>query len=424
VRYVYTLLIYCLVPFVLVRLLWRARLAPAYKKRWAERFAFAPVPDAVQHGIWLHTVSVGEVIAATPLIRKLCETYPSTPIIVTTMTPTGSERVKENCPDQVFHTYVPYDLPGTVNRFLSKLKPKILILMETELWPNLLHYTHRANTPIMIANGRLSPASSKGYARFGGMGVVKPMMACLSMIAAQSPIDAERFKKIGARDDQVKITGNMKFDLQIPATLQESAENLRQGLGAGRPVWVAASTHEGEEEQVLRAFKRIKRELPDALLILVPRHPERFAKVHQLCKKLDFKVARRSLEDRVKARTDVYLGDTMGELMLFLAASDLAYIGGSLVPTGGHNCLEAAAFSKPIVTGPHYFNFLHITQMLIDAKGVKIVDNRRELATAVLHLLQTPDEAEQLGHNANQVVQMNKGALERHLKLINQLIKT
>ena len=405
---------------VLLRLLWRSRLAPAYKKRWPERFGFFKFSTADQHGIWVHVVSVGEVIAAVPLIQALSKQYPQKKLIVTTMTPTGSERVRSNLPKEIFHVYTPYDIPGAINRFLNKVKPDLLILMETELWPNILHACKKRKIPTLLANARLSAKSTKGYQHFQPL--TKQMLACLSVIAAQAKPDAERFISLGATEAQIKITGNMKFDLQVPASLQESAEILRQKLGSHRPIWVAASTHEGEDEILLRAFKKIRLEFPESLLILVPRHPERFNKVAQLCKKEGFRLARRSTRESCLDNTAIFLGDTMGELRLFFGAADLAFIGGSLIPRGGHNMLEAAAFGLPILTGPHFFNFLEVARLLQEADAIRIVNNENELAEQVILLMKETNLRYLLGERCQQVVKANRGALENHLTIIEKLL--
>ena len=419
-RIFYCFLLYLLVPFVLLRLLWRSRKAPAYKKRWGERFGFFKFPVEFQNGIWIHVVSVGEVIAAAPLVYALLKQYPNLKLTITTMTPTGSERVRTNLPADVFHVYTPYDLPGAVKRFLNKVKPKLLILMETELWPNMLYNCKARNIPCLLANARLSAKSAKGYNYFQPL--TKQMIHCLSIIAAQAQPDAKRFLEIGASEQQINITGNIKFDLQVPASLQESAEMLRQKLGAHRPLWVVASTHDGEDEKILRALKKIKAQIPDSLLILVPRHPERFNKVAQLCKKEGYQVVRRSQNISCNEQTDIFLGDTIGELRLFFGAADLAFIGGSLVPRGGHNMLEAAAFSLPVITGPHLFNFMEVSRLLQEANALITVNNHRELAEQVIKLMRNASLRQKLGERCKKVVESNRGALEKHLAIIKQLL--
>lgn len=419
-RLLYCFLIYCLVPFVLLRLLWRSRKNKAYRHRWKERFGWIKFPKHCRHGIWVHTVSVGEVIAAAPLINAIHKQYPNKQLIVTTMTPTGSERVKALCPDSVFHVYTPYDLPGAVKRFLKKTKPQLLILMETELWPNILHAANKRGIPCLLANARLSEKSRRGYARFQPL--VRNMLSCINVIAVQARPDAKRFLALGAPEQQMQITGSVKFDMHIPDSLYEKAKQLREQLGVNRPVFIAASTHEGEEEQVLSAFRQIKQQQPECLLVLVPRHQERFNKIAQLCESAGYQVVRRSENKPCESTTDIYLGDTMGELRLMLAASDIAFIGGSLIERGGHNMLEAAAFSIPVISGPHVFNFLEITRLLNEAKALVMVENDKMLAQAVCALIKETDKREAYGRNGKSVVEANRGALDKHLQIIANLL--
>ncbi len=419
-RLLYCLFVYCAAPFAVLRLLWRSRKAPAYRQRIGERFACFDLPKEYQGGIWIHTVSVGEVIAAAPLIIALTKRYPDKKFIVTTLTPTGSERVKALLPKTIYHIYAPYDLPCAVKRFLNQLQPKLLILMETELWPNILHYCQARQIPCLLANARLSERSFRGYNRFQPL--AKHMMQALSIIAAQAEPDAERFIKLGANRNNVRITGNVKFDMEIPASLIEAAEVLRQQLGAHRAIFIAASTHEGEDEQILEAFKQIKQAIPQALLMLVPRHLERFNKVAILCEKAGLRVTRRSKDTPCTNETDVFLGDTMGELRLFFGAADVAFIGGSLVPHGGHNMLESAAFNLPVLSGPHVFNFLKVSRLMNEAQALITVHNAKELAERVVTLLQKPELRQQLGQQGKEVVDANRGALEKHLQLVDKLL--
>jgi 3-deoxy-D-manno-octulosonic-acid transferase len=419
-RYIYNLLIYLLLPLTLIRLTWRSRNNPAYKQRWNERFARFDMPKKYQHGIWFHAVSVGEVIASAPLIKALIQKYPEYPMVVTTMTPTGSERVKANLPASVFHVYAPYDFPDVVNRFYNKVKPKCLILMETELWPNILFQAQKRGIPSMLANARLSARSAKGYNRF--QPISGDMVRTLSVIAAQAKHDKQHFIDVGADPKKIQRVGNMKFDLKVPASIKESAETLRQQLGADRPIWIAASTHEGEEEEVLKAFKIIRKRIPNALLILVPRHRERFDKVAHLCEKKGFKLARRSKQQIANNSTDIFLGDTMGELQLFYSVADAAFIGGSFSTTGGHNMLEAAVFSLPVLTGPNVHNFLEISQLLEDAHALIMVKNAEDLADEMIEIFTNSDLKQSLGLNAKSVIEANGGSLQKHLDIIETLL--
>lgn len=418
-RYLYNLLLYLLAPLIILRLVWRGRKSPGYRKRWLERFAYFSF-YSTKPTLWIHAVSVGEVLAAVPLVKLLSQQLPDYQLVVTSTTPTGSERVMANLPSSVFHIYSPYDLSGTVQRFLKKIKPKLLILMETELWPNLLHYCHEAKLPILLLNARLSPRSLKGYARLPSL--VQPMMDELSLIAAQSFEDGERFKRLGAAPEKVMVAGNVKFEIDIPASLRESGEVIRQQFG-NRPTWIAASTHEFEEEMVLEAFRKVREVLPSALLILVPRHPERFEKAKTLIEKMQFTCRKRSqCMSQLPADMEVFLVDTMGELRLFFAASDVAFVGGSLVPHGGHNTLEPAAFSLPVISGPHVFNFAKITELLLEAGGLSLVNTPTELADSVTKLLLDADLRVKVGEAALNVVNSHKGALEKYLALVRKYL--
>ncbi len=418
-RYIYSLFFYLALPIILLRLLWRARKAPAYQQRWAERFGY--LNQAVtKNGIWIHAVSVGETLAAIPLIKALQQKYPALPITVTTTTPTGSERVIAALGTQVMHSYAPYDLPSAVQRFIQQIQPRLLILMETELWPNILHTCAAKKIPVLLTNARLSARSAAGYQRLGKL--MREMLKNISLIAAQYEADAARFIALGMDPTRIKITGNIKFDLEIAADLAAKAQQLRTQWGAQRPVWIAASTHEGEEEIVLNAFAKIRQSLPNALLILVPRHPERFARVQVLCQQRGYNVIARSKQQAAAADTDIFLGDTMGELMLFYAASDCAFVGGSLIERGGHNPLEPAALGLPVFMGPHVFNFAVISEQLRTAQALFSVQNADDLATHVLQLLQDKNERQRVGDNGRRVVAQNRGAVAKQLALIEEYL--
>ena len=419
-RTLYTLLFHLALPLVVVRLLWRARKAPAYSKRIGERFAIG-LPEFQPHGIWIHAVSVGESIAAAPMIRELKMRYPQLPITVTCMTPTGSERIRALFGDSVQHCYLPYDLPWAASRFLQRLQPKLAVVMETELWPNHIHQCARRNIPVALANARLSERSARGYARFARL--TAPMLAELSLIAAQTEAEAARFRHLGAREVCVQVTGSIKFDLSIDPALPELAEALRQQWRAStRPIWIGASTHTGEDEILLAAHRQLLVERPDALLILVPRHPERFRSVYELCCKQGFSTVRRSNEEPPQPHTQVLLGDTMGELLFLFALADVAFVGGSLVPTGGHNLLEPAALGKPVLTGPHLFNFLDIAAQLRDAGALGEIASAPELAVEVAAFWSNPERVERVRAAGYAVLKNNQGALERLLAGLGRLI--
>lgn len=419
-RTLYTLLLYLSLPVIAVRLWLRSRKAPAYAKRIGERFAVT-LPDLKPGGIWLHAVSVGESIAAAPVVKALQQQYPDLPITVTCMTPTGSERIQSLFGDSVQHCYLPYDLPLASKRFLQRLQPRLAIVMETELWPNHINQCARLKIPVVLANGRLSERSARGYARFAKL--VAPMLKQISALAVQSDIEAQRFIELGARAETVKVTGSIKYDQQVAAGLPQQAQALREQWQAmQRPIWIAASTHAGEDALILAAHQQLLGLFPNALLILVPRHPERFESVYTLCIEQGMRVQRRSTKALVTAQHQVLLGDTMGELMFLYALADVALVGGSLIKHGGHNMLEPIALAKPTLTGPHYFNFLEIAEQLLAAGGLQTVADRSELAQAVARLWTSAAHAQSMCCAAQQVLQRNQGALQRLLQIIQAQI--
>lgn len=416
-RALYSLILGVLTPLVLLRLWWRGRVAPGYRQRWGERFGcIAPIAG---QPIWVHAVSVGETVAAAPLIRKLMQAYPGVPLLVTTTTPTGSERLRTLFGDQVEHVYMPYDLPFAVQRFLAHAQPRLALMMETEIWPNLFYYCQQQQIPVVVANARLSERSAKGYARVGRL--TRDTLSRVSLIAAQGEDDARRFVELGAPVAKVQVTGSIKFDIKQSASVKEQAELMRRDVwGTDRSVWVAASTHEGEDEQVLAAFSQVKRRVTDALLVLVPRHPERFDRVAQFAKNAGFKVVRRSDERPCEARTEVFIGDSMGELTMFYVAADVCFMGGSLVPVGGHNILEPAVAAKPVVFGPHMFNFAAISKMFLERGAAAQVADDGELAEVVISWLEDANLRDEIGTRAKQLLDENRGALDRLLAIVGQ----
>lgn len=420
-RTFYTLLFHLGLPLLALRLYLRARKAPAYGRRLGERFAFR-LPAMRKGGIWVHAVSVGESIAAAPMVRALLKAYPELPITLTCMTPTGSERIGALFADEprVQHCYLPYDLPWAAGRFLDHVQPRLGVIMETELWPNHIHQCARRGIPVALANARLSERSARGYGRFARL--TRPMLAEMSLIAAQTEVEAQRFLALGARAACVQVTGSIKFDLKIDEQLVPRAQALRQQWAAtSRPVWIAASTHDGEDALILQAHQQLLQVHGDALLILVPRHPERFDAVHAICSQ-QFATVRRSTGLPVLAQTQVLLGDTMGELLFLYALADMAFVGGSLVPTGGHNPLEPAALALPVLMGPHVFNFLEISAMLREAGALQQVDDAQGLAGAVQRLVELPQDARRMGEAGRAVMRANQGALQRLLAGLERLM--
>jgi 3-deoxy-D-manno-octulosonic-acid transferase len=417
---IYTLLLYIIQPLIWLRLLLRSLKAPNYRKRWLERYGFCK-NKVLPNGILIHSVSVGETIAAIPLIKQLQQRYPDLPITVTTMTPTGSERVTTLLGDSVSHVYLPYDLPGAIQRFLRTLKPKLAIVMETELWPNFITGLHRNNIPLIIANARLSERSAKGYAKFGKF--THSILEKITLIAAQNQQDGHRFVQLGLPASHLAVTGSIKFDISLTDAQIAHIEHLKREWQLTRPVWIAASTHNGEDEIILHAYQQICISHPELLLILVPRHPERFNKVEKLVASMGFRYQLRSQNQIPSLQTQVIIGDTMGELLQLYSLANIAFVGGSLIEHGGHNPLEPALHRLPVMVGQHTFNFRAISQQLAEAGGLRVVsDQPQELARQVTQLLDNKDHAISMGKKAYQVLKQNQGALNRLLELIEHYI--
>ncbi len=415
---VYTLLLYLLTPLVVLRFYWRSLSAPAYRRRLGERFGL--LPPLKGGGLWVHAVSVGEVQASAPLIQRLLHAHPRLPVIVTTTTPTGSERLRELLGGQVQHVYAPYDIPLVVGRFLDRARPRLAVFVETEVWPNILAACAERGVPSVLANARLSERSALGYVQLGGFS--RETFSRLSLVAVQSEADGERFIALGVSPQRLVVTGSIKFDARLPPSVQEHSAVIKRIWGEDRPVWIAASTHEGEEEQVLAAHRQVLRTVPDALLVLVPRHPERFARVGALANKLGFVQTRRSEDRSCGPEVQVFLGDSMGELPMFFSAGDVAFVGGSLVPHGGHNLLEPASSGVPVLTGPHLFNFSRIADMLLDAEAAERVANADELAQRLVTWLGDASLRTRIGENGRRVVEQNRGALDRLMGLVEGLL--
>ncbi|HMV59946.1 MAG TPA: lipid IV(A) 3-deoxy-D-manno-octulosonic acid transferase [Agitococcus sp.] len=415
----YNFLLHLLLPFVYLRLLWRGRTTPAYAQNIEQRFGgHKKLP---QGGIVIHAVSLGETLASQPLVNALLTQYPNLPLIITNTTATGAERARALWGDKVHQCYLPYDYSWAMRRFLEHSRPKLIIVMETELWPNLIDQAKQLTIPVMLANGRLSAKSAAGYGKI--LSLVTPMLQALTVLAAQDQDTAQRFQDLGTPESTIQVTGSLKFDLTIPDDLTLRADELKQQwLLQTRPIWVAASTHEGEDEIVLTAFKQIKQQFNNALLILVPRHPERFDKVADLIAKQGLSIARRSQQQAITTEVSVFLGDSMGELLLWFALADVAFVGGSLVSVGGHNPLEPAALAVPIVTGMTMFNFKQITDILLQAGALQQAANSQELAGVVCDWLNNPEQKQQAGQAALQVVNANKGALAKHLAIVEGLL--
>ncbi|EHY9870683.1 lipid IV(A) 3-deoxy-D-manno-octulosonic acid transferase [Vibrio vulnificus] len=411
VRWLYTLLLALAAPLLLFGLYRRKPNKPKFGKRWKEHFGITPTLDGQNQPLWIHAVSVGESLAAVPLIKAIKEKTPDQVIVVTTTTSTGAEQIAK-LGNLVEHRYMPIDFAFAVRGFLKAINPAKLLIIETELWPNTLATVHKANIPIIVVNARLSEKSQQNYAK------VQPLFnlihPCLGKVLCQSQADADRFAKLGIPTNKLSVTGSIKFDIHISDEIKHQGAELRTLLGQQRPVWIAASTHRGEDEQVLDAHRQVLETHPNALLILVPRHPERFDSVFELCQTQGFETVRRTQANTIADSTQVYLGDTMGEMLVLLGAADVCFMGGSLVgdKVGGHNVLEPAALGVPVIIGPSYYNFKEITSTLHQVNGIAIVESV-QLGRHVLQLL--TDKALQINtaQAALRVVQKNQGTLAR-----------
>lgn len=385
-----------------------------------ERLASYDTPPQQADVIWFHAVSVGEVEAAIPVIMRLLERRPADPILVTCTTPTGSARIRDMLGNRVSHVFLPYDLPDAIDRFLNQYTPVVGIILETEIWPNLFRACRKQGMPLVIINARLSESSARGYRKLAGL--VQACMTAVTAIAAQTPEDAKRFIEIGATADKTTVMGNIKFEIQFDDDMKQRSLRLRSELFPGRMVWIAGSTHPGEEEGILDALETIRKAIPNTLLILAPRHPERADQIHSLCARRGHKVVRRS-EHRACEPTDtLLLLDTLGELRTFYGTADIAFVGGSLVPIGGHNVLEPAVAEIPVLFGPHMRNFRAIAQQITDSGGALQVSNSGELAQQVVHFLSHPDEARSMSAKGRAFVEANRGAVERVSDLIESLL--
>ena len=417
-RVIYTWLIRLAVPFAFAVVLWRGVRDRSYWQGLAERFGF--VRTLPSPSIWLHAVSLGEMSAAAPLVRALHARYPQLPLVLTAATPAGRARARGLFGAIADIRFLPYDTPGSVRRFLERSRPRIAVIMETELWPNLFRECERRAIPVVLASARLSEKSVARYRRFGRLfaGVFTKNVT----VAAQAVPDAERFISIGAAAGQTRAIGNVKFDLGLDAGIIEAGEILRAAYGASRPVWVAGSTHAGEEEQLLDAHALLQAHRPDALLLLAPRHKDRFAAVADLLTRRGIKFARRSGMARGGAappmETAVLLVDTMGELMALYASADVAFVGGSLTAVGGHNLLEPAALGLPVLTGPSHENSKEIALLLLRRGAALQVENALDLAALLQGLLDDHAERRRIGVIGKDIVESNRGSVERLLALI------
>jgi 3-deoxy-D-manno-octulosonic-acid transferase len=418
VRIVYNLLTWLLQIPVAAYWLFRAIGNRSYRRGFWQRFGIG-YPN-FSSCIWIHAVSVGEVQAAAPLVRELFKRFPDRQVLMTTVTPTGAAHVRALFGDSVAHSYIPFELPPAVRSFFGHVNPELALIMETEIWPNLYRGCGIRKIPLILVSARISPRSLQGYRRV--LPLFKETLSHGIIIAAQSKADADRFRELGASSLRTWVIGNIKFDIELPEHLAADGRQLRADMFGGRPVWVAASTHDQEEQQVLEAHAILGKSFPELLLVLVPRHPERFGEVRRLLEQRQFRFASRTGDRHCAPSRSVFLLDTMGELPLFYAASDIAFVGGSLVPVGGHNLLEPAALGLPVVSGPHVFNAPEIADMFVDKGACEIVADARALAAALGKMVADPDAAAAMGDRGREIVQSNRGSLRKLMGLLEPLL--
>ena len=419
-RFLYSTILYLLSPLLIVYLAFRAIKSADYRGRWAERFGLTKLQST---DLLIHSVSMGETLAAIPLIRLIMQSHPELSITVTTTSPTGSAEVRKAFGNTVQHCYLPFDLPWCVRRFLRQVSPTWCIIMETELWPNLVANAAKQGVRLMLANARLSAKSAAQYVKYPK--ISRPMLQRLDVIAVQTQVEAQRFIDLGALPNRVTVCGSLKFDLSIKPEQLTKAKQLRQAWGReSSPVWVAGSVHPGEFSAMLAAHRQLLAQWPDALLIIAPRHPEQFTAVSDAVTSQGFESVRRSDNLPVTATTQVLVGDTMGELLTFYGTADQAFVGGSLIYHGGHNPLEPVAMGVPVMVGPNHRDFAQITQMLEDAGALRVVDSAQALGNNLIEYFAKPELRQQAANAGLAVVEANRGTLQRQFTLVQSLLTT
>ncbi|MEA2079781.1 MAG: lipid IV(A) 3-deoxy-D-manno-octulosonic acid transferase [Pseudomonadota bacterium] len=414
-RYLYSLILYLMLPWVLLRQWLKGFRVPGYRRHWQQRFGFGDV-NTVKDVIWIHAVSVGEVRAAQALIQSLLSDETGRPILITTMTPTGRDIAQRLFGQTVSYCYLPYDLPGSVRRFLTAVRPAIAVIMETEIWPNLYHQLHQRHIPLLLLNARLSQASLRGYLKLPALS--RAAIHCVERIAAQSEEDARRFVCLGASRQQLSVVGNLKFDGQLPADFDERVTVLKNSLGSGRLIWLAGSTHAGEERQVLNAHRRILQMHTHALLIIVPRHPERAKEVGLLCQQTGMVFQYFSSMSAPLEATRVVIVDTLGDLVTLYGLAKAAFVGGSLTDKGGHNPVEALLAGAPVITGPSVCNFQAVYRELVDAGAVQMIETEAALADRVCGWFVDGLRRDAAAEAGLRVIGINRGALQRTMLLL------
>ena len=432
-RYQFSLMLYrlfflCVLPVIWLLLLLRSIKQTAYRQRLSERFGLLP-RELKSGGIIVHAASVGEVIALKSFIMQLLETKPKTVITVTTFTPTGSEQVSKLFGDRVQHCYLPLDSTFCIAAFLNKLKPKAMVFMETELWPNLIAQSRDHGIKLLLINGRLSQKSMNSYSKI--VWLIAPTINIFDKVLCQSQVNYDNFLALGADASRCQISGNVKFDISVNQAVKDKQQELARFVEDERLIWVVASTHKGDEKIALNAFALLLKNVPQLLLIIVPRHPERFNEVAELCHDRGYSITRRSTQEKVTSDKKIWLLDTLGELLPICALASVVTMGGSFSAIGGHNPLEPALFKKPIVVGPNMSNFAEVMQQLIAEKGIVQLEDKgdsddRNICDELFHeinaILMSEETQQALGESAHRVVTENQGASQRTLKQLLKLI--
>lgn len=422
-RFLYSLLISLLSPLFVLRLFVKSVNEPGYRRQWWRRFALG-MPSRMRSGdglIWVHAVSVGELLAVAPLVERMLQEWPDKAVLITNTTPTGSEQTQKLFGDRVEHTWFPFDTPLVTGAFLRHWSPQLVVMVETEIWPNVMASAREQGIPVALVNARLSARSARGYARLGDF--TRETLKGFSLIAAQSKSDDRRFRRIGAEPDAMQVVGSIKFDIDLAAR-RGQLEVIKSELGSdiqSRPLWAAASTHPGEEQLIIDAYQALTQRGIATRLLLAPRHPNRTADIIKLLEKAGLSYQRRSEQVAVNIETDVLIIDTLGELSAFLGLADAAFIGGSLVPRGGHNPIEAAAWGCAVITGPHVINFATIVRDMERGGAIRVVVDQQELADRLASVWEGGKQDSD-AKRAQTFIETRRGATRRQLDLLKALL--
>lgn len=414
--FLYRFIFRFITPFLLIRLWLRGNKNPAYRQHIDQRLGYAPKLSGC---VWLHAVSLGESIAATPLIKALLARYPDIPLLITNTTPTGRAHIHKVFANSVIQAYLPYDTPGSIKRFIARTQPRIAIIMETEIWPTLLAELKHHTIPSVVANARLSKRSHDRYKQLGAW--IASTLQSISHILPQSQLDADHFLSLGANKDSTSVTGNIKYDATLAPGTEEKAQQWRSHWG-DRFTWIVASTHPGEDEKVLDAHEAVLKQHPNALMLIAPRHPERFDDVAKLIEQRGHGYCRRSKQEWPSGDQSVFLLDSLGELTTWYGCADAAFVAGSFATIGGHNLIEPALHCCPVISGPHLNNFVAMSELMKERDALRVVQNPKELAQTILIYQQNPEQAQKDGKAAYAVTQEHQGACDRIMTHVVELV--